>query len=180
MHLDMRFLVDVCATYIVPIAEPHAIRKYTYRAVVDTWHETLLWPARLSGHPMYFVLRYAHLSLAIVTLCGFLLRAYWMVTGSAYLQHRFVKVAPHVVDTAFLLSGIGLVLVLHLNPMRNPWLLAKLLALICYILLGSIALKRGHTLRIRMAALILALLSFAYIVGAAISKSPTSWLAYIG
>jgi uncharacterized membrane protein SirB2 len=126
---------------------------------------------------MYAVLKHLHMTLAVVTLAGFLLRGWWMITGSAKLQRRGVRILPHVVDTAFLLSGIGLVVSMRLGLLQNPWLIAKLVALLAYIVLGTIALKRGPTMSIRVAALVGALLTFAYIVGVAISKSPASWLA---
>lgn len=124
---------------------------------------------------MYLVLKYIHVSLAILSISGFLLRAYWMSQDSPKLKQRVVRVLPHVIDAAFLASGIGLVVLLRLQLMQSPWLVAKLAALVAYVVLGSIALKRGRTLRIRLIALVFAVLSFAYIVGVAISKSPASW-----
>ena len=126
---------------------------------------------------MYPALKTLHMSLAAVTLGGFLLRAWWMSNGSRHLRNRLVRILPHVVDSAFLLSGIGLIAALNIQLLSSPWLLAKLVALVAYILFGTIALKRGRTPLIRHAALVLALLTFAYIVGVAISKSPASWLA---
>ena len=126
---------------------------------------------------MYVVLKNVHIGFAILSISGFLLRAYWMSQDSTMLQLRVVRVLPHVIDAAFLVSGIGLILLLHLQLMQSPWLVAKLAALVAYVVLGSIALKRGRTLRIRLIALVFAVLAFAYIVGAAISKSPASWLA---
>lgn len=128
---------------------------------------------------MYLVLKNVHVSLAILSISGFLLRAYWMSQDSPKLKQRVVRVLPHVVDAAFLVSGIGLVLSLQLQLMQSPWLVAKLAALVAYVVLGSIALKRGRTLRIRLIALVFAVLSFAYIVGVAISKSPASWFAML-
>ena len=86
-------------------------------------------------------------------------------------------VVPHVVDTAFLLSGIAMVWMLDLNPFTQPWLIAKFTGLIAYILLGTIAIKRGGTLQIRMIALVGAVSVFAYIAGVAFTKSPFSWIA---
>ncbi|MDH5216033.1 MAG: SirB2 family protein [Gammaproteobacteria bacterium] len=126
---------------------------------------------------MYPALKTLHMSLAAVTLGGFLLRAWWMSSGSGHLHNRLVRVLPHVIDSAFLLSGIGLIYALNLPLLKSPWLLAKLAALVAYIVFGTIALKRGRSPLIRHAALLLALLIFAYIVGVAISKSPASWLA---
>ena len=54
----------------------------------------------------------------------------------------------------------------------HGWLTAKVFGLIAYIVLGTIALKRGRTPGIRTAAFCGALLVFAYIVAVAMSKSP--------
>lgn len=128
---------------------------------------------------MYLVLKNLHVSFAILSISGFLLRAYWMTQGSKLLQQRVVRILPHIVDAAFLATGIGLILLLQLPLMQSPWLVAKLAALIAYVVLGSIALKRGRTMRMRLIALACAVLTFAYIVGAAISKSPASWFAVL-
>ena len=125
---------------------------------------------------MYWPLKYTHLVLALLSLCGFLLRGFWMMRGSTLLDHRAVRTLPHVIDTLFLISGIALVLVLSLPVMQSPWLLAKFAGLVVYVVLGSIALRRGPTLAVRQVSFVGAVSAFAYIVGAAVSKSPASWL----
>ena len=93
------------------------------------------------------------------------------------------RIAPHIIDTLFLASGIALVVMLGLNPMQHSWLLAKFTGLFGYIVLGAIALRGGRTLRsgrtqrIRVIAMLAAMAVYAYIVGVAFSKSPQSWLA---
>jgi len=99
-----------------------------------------------------------------------------MMVESDYLQHKAVRIAPHVIDTLFLLSGVALVFALQLNAFSEPWLLAKFAGLIAYIVLGTIALKHGRAMQIRIIAFIAALAMFAYITGVALSKSPASWL----
>ena len=128
---------------------------------------------------MYFIIKYTHLLLAFVTISGFILRGYWMSTGSALLSHRVTSIAPHIVDTFFLLSGIAMVYLLNLPVIQSSWLLAKFAGLIVYIVLGAIALRRGPTLQIRMIAFVGAVSAFAYVVGAAVARSPASWLAYL-
>lgn len=128
---------------------------------------------------MYSTLKLIHISAAILTVSGFVLRGFWMLAESPNLERRIVRVAPHIIDTVFLLSGIGLIWTLNLPVLNQPWLLTKFAALIAYILLGTIALKRGKTKRIRIVALALALLTFAYIGGVAMSKSMGSWLAFL-
>jgi len=129
---------------------------------------------------MYLALKLAHITAAILTISGFALRGFWMLTDSANLDRRIVKIAPHIVDSVFLLSGIGLIWILRLPVMSQPWLMAKLLALVLYVLLGTVALRRGKTKRTRTIALLLAILTFAYIAGAAMNKSVGSWLSFVG
>lgn len=116
---------------------------------------------------------------AIATISGFVLRGYWMMQQSDKLQLKFVRIAPHVIDTLFLLSGFALLWVLQINAFSQPWLLAKFAGLIGYIILGVIALKRGSTKQIRVIAFIAALALFAYIIGVALARSPASWLTFL-
>jgi len=124
----------------------------------------------------YLILKAIHIVAAMTTISGFLLRGYWMLTESDKLQHRVTRIVPHVVDTVFLLSGIAMVWMLHLNAFTQPWLIAKFTGLIAYILLGTIAIKRGRTPQIRVIAMVGAVSVFAYIAGVALTKSPFSWL----
>jgi uncharacterized membrane protein SirB2 len=127
----------------------------------------------------YVFLRQLHTILAILAIAGFIVRGYWMLTASERLQQRVVRIAPHVLDTLFLLSGIAMLVAISLNPFLESWLLAKFAGLALYILLGMLALTHGRTLRLRAIAFIGALSAFTYVVGVALSKSPVSWIAYI-
>ena len=129
---------------------------------------------------MYQVLKFVHISLAILSIAGFALRGVWMFRESSKLDRKIVRVVPHVVDTAFLISGIWLVVELQLNVMQQGWLIAKFVGLILYIVFGAIALRRGRTIRIRTAAFVAALTAYLYIVGVALHKSPASWLTSAG
>lgn len=50
-----------------------------------------------------------------VTLSGtfFLVRGLWMLLESPMLQHAFVRIAPHVIDTVLLGSAIVLTTMIH-------------------------------------------------------------------
>lgn len=129
---------------------------------------------------MYETFKSIHLGLAAVSFSGFVLRGYWMMMAPALLERRWVGILPHIVDTGFLLSGVALIVVLGLPLATSGWLHVKLAALVVYVVLGSIALKRGRSKRIRVAAFVLALTTFAYIVGVAMSKTAVSWLTFGG
>lgn len=128
---------------------------------------------------MYSFLLTTHAACALLTISGFILRGYWMLQGSPLLRHPVTRVAPHVVDALFLASGIALIVEIRLAVLQNGWLLAKFAGLLLYIALGMIALRFGRSRETRMTAFIAAIAVFAYIVGAALSKSPASWLAYL-
>lgn len=118
----------------------------------------------------YAVLRGLHIGTVHVTLVLFLLRGFWMVTDSPRLQHRWVRIVPHVNDSLLLFAAIAMLVAGGFNPIRQPWLSAKIIGLLAYIGLGSIALKRGKTKSIRVKALIAALGVFAYIAAVAVTK----------
>ncbi|HRF62523.1 MAG TPA: SirB2 family protein [Candidatus Competibacter sp.] len=127
---------------------------------------------------MYGILKHLHLTTVILSFCLFIMRGIWMMAESPHLQARWVRIVPHVIDAILLASAIGLTLTLHQYPFAQGWLTAKVLGLIAYIILGSIALKRGSTQTIRVAAFIGSLAVFGYIVSVALTHSPLGFLAW--
>ena len=122
----------------------------------------------------YALIKHLHITAAVLSILFFVLRAYWSVAGSARLQGRFVKIAPHVIDTVLLVCGVILASMIGAD---QPWILAKIVGLILYIVVGTIAIKRGKKPGTRAIAAIIAVLIFFYIVGIAISHNPLSWFA---
>ena len=123
---------------------------------------------------MYFALKHIHLGCAALSLGLFMLRGAWMFSGSPLLDARFARVVPHVIDTMLLASAIGLMLVIRQYPIVQGWLTAKVVGLLVYIVLGTIALKRGRTRLQRSVAFFAALAVFAWIVLTARHHAP--WL----
>lgn len=125
----------------------------------------------------YFVIKHLHMTAAALSITLFVIRAWWSVQESPQLNARWVKVLPHIIDTALLGLGVTLIVLLSVWPWQLPWLGAKLLALIAYIGIGTFAIKRGKTPQTRAIAALVAIALFVYMVGAAIRHSPLSWLA---
>ncbi|MDX5445256.1 MAG: SirB2 family protein [Zoogloeaceae bacterium] len=125
---------------------------------------------------MYYGIKHLHMLLAVVSILGFLLRGVWMMSGSALLEKRLVRVLPHVVDTLLLLSAIALAVMIAQYPFVAGWVTAKVLGLVVYIALGMIALRRGRTKGIRIAAFFAAIVVFAWIASVAVSKNPAGFL----
>lgn len=116
------------------------------------------------------VLKAVHVGCAAISIAGFVARGIGMLRDSAWRQRRWVKVAPHVVDTLLLISAIWLAIAIRQYPFVHGWLTAKLLALIAYIVFGGIGLNYGPTKTIRVSAWLAALAVFAYIVGVAVTR----------
>lgn len=115
----------------------------------------------------YETLRAAHVAAVVISIGLFALRGAWMVADSPLLTTRVVRILPHVVDTVLLAAGVGLAVLSHQYPFVQPWLTAKIVGLVLYIVLGSIALKRGRSRGVRILALTAALAVVAWIVATA-------------
>ena len=125
---------------------------------------------------MYFAIKNLHVTCVVLSATGFLLRGLWMITGSPLLQHRLTRVFPHIVDSLLLLSAIALAVMIQQYPFSAGWVTAKVFGLLAYILLGTVALKRGRTLGMRVVAFVAALLVYAWIVSVALTKNLAGFL----
>ena len=122
-------------------------------------------------------LKYLHVACAVLSISGYLVRGVWMMRESPWLQKKWVKVAPHVIDTLLLGAGIWLAIRIQQYPFVQGWLTAKVLALIAYIVVGAIGLKYGKTREIRIAAWLGAIVIFGYIVLVALTRQVLPFVA---
>ena len=128
----------------------------------------------------YGLLKLVHVTTVAISGAGFFARGIGMLLDGAWMRTRAARTLPHVVDTVLLVSAVMLAWQLRLSPTGAPWLMAKIVGLVIYVVLGTIALRRGRTRRTRTIAWIAGLLTFAYIVSVAILKTPAGALAAIG
>lgn len=122
----------------------------------------------------YLPIKNLHMTAVGLSILFFIIRAYWSITGSALLQRRVVRIVPHVVDSVLLICGV--ILAAMIGP-NQPWILTKIVLLACYIVVGTVAIKRGRTPTTRLVAALAAVAIFIYIVGVAIRHDPASWFA---
>lgn len=127
----------------------------------------------------YLWVRTLHVACVILSLAGFAARGALMLAESPLLNARWVRVAPHVVDTVLLASAAWLAWVLQQYPFVHGWLTAKVLGLLAYIGFGMVALRRGRTKRLRAVFLALALASASYVVWVALTRDPAGPLAWL-
>ena len=93
----------------------------------------------------YLIIKYLHVTCAVVSASGFALRGYWMLIESPLLSKKLTRVLPHIIDTLLLLSAIALVVMSRQYPVVVGWVSIKIILLLLYIVLGTMALKRADT-----------------------------------
>ena len=81
---------------------------------------------------MYVALKHLHIALAVASALGFVTRGSMMLREAPLLQARWVRVAPHVLDTLLLASAIAVAVVGAINPLRTPWLATKIGLLVAW------------------------------------------------
>ena len=122
----------------------------------------------------YLFLKHLHVTAAAISIVFFIVRAYWSITENGLLQKKVVKIAPHIIDTVLLVAAILLSIMLG-QAAAQPWVLTKIVLLLAYIGVGTIAIKRGRTPRGRAIAAVISVAIFVYIVGVALRHHPASW-----
>ncbi|NOZ51738.1 MAG: SirB2 family protein [Gammaproteobacteria bacterium] len=120
---------------------------------------------------MYILLKFVHVAAALLSIVGFSVRGYLKIIGSSRLDHQWLRIAPHVIDTVLLLSAVILAVELAKIPFVDVWLTAKIVALVVYILLGFIVMRLAKRQAVRVVAYILAIITFSYIVMVALSRN---------
>jgi uncharacterized membrane protein SirB2 len=125
----------------------------------------------------YSALRSVHIGCALVSIALFAVRGGLMLLDSATLRSTLLNTLPHVVDTVLLATAVMLAIASRQYPLATGWLTVKVLLLVVYVALGSVALKRGRTRRIRAGAFVAALLTVGFLVTVARARSPLGFLA---
>ncbi|WP_076419069.1 SirB2 family protein [Colwellia sp. UCD-KL20] len=86
-------------------------------------------------------MKHLHMTLALLSVGLFTLRFAWLLMNSAQLNKKWVKIAPHVIDTFLLVLGVIMAVKLSINPIEQLWLGEKILAVFAYIFTGYYTLK---------------------------------------
>jgi uncharacterized membrane protein SirB2 len=117
----------------------------------------------------YTLLKTVHTSCAAISYVLFVLRGIWRFSGSSIAEQRWTRVVPHVNDTVLLAAALGMVAMIG----YQAFLSAKIAGLIAYVLLGMAAFRWARSTHTRLSAWLAAQFAFFYIVGVALTKSPT-------
>ena len=120
----------------------------------------------------YPQIKAVHIGAVIASGSLFALRGLLMLLRSPATNHAALRYLSYTIDTTLLTAALMLATILHQAPFVNAWLTVKVLLLVVYIVLGTIALKRGKRYAVRATAYVAALCVFGFIVSVAVTRSP--------
>ncbi|GJC03445.1 SirB2 family protein [Aeromonas hydrophila] len=108
---------------------------------------------------MYFAIKHLHLLLIGLAVLMFMLRFYWLQTGSSRAASARTLRLSGWLNGLVVLSGVLLCMVLDLDPLNNatPWLSEKLTAILVVAFLAMMALRLARSNGIRWFAFLGAL-----------------------
>lgn len=121
---------------------------------------------------MYFAIKHLHLLLIGLAVLMFMLRFYWLQTGSSRAASARTLKMSGWLNGLVVLSGVLLCMVLDLNPLNNaiPWLSEKLTAILVVAFLAMMALRLARSNGIRWFAFLGALGWLFFIAKLAVYK----------
>jgi uncharacterized membrane protein SirB2 len=128
----------------------------------------------------YATLRQVHVGFVTASGALFALRAFATLAGARWPLALRARAASWIVDTGLLGAGSLLWATLQINPFVQTWLGAKLLLLLVYVGLGTMALRRARTPAARVAWTAAALGCFGWMVATALAhdpRGPLRWLS---
>ena len=125
---------------------------------------------------LFTVLITVHLISVALTISFFIVRYWWRYSNNPLTDARWVRIAPHCIDTLLLLSGAGLMWKTGYLPFtdKGAWLTEKLFGVIIYIVLGFIALgrRRPRSQQVGFIAFLLGLVVLYIIIKLATTRIP--------
>lgn len=125
----------------------------------------------------YPQIKLAHIAAVFASGGLFALRGLAVQFGAAWAMAAPLRYLSYTIDTVLLTAALMLSSILQMYPFVHGWLTVKVTLLVVYIALGTFALKRGRTRRVRLICWIGALLVFGAIVSVARSHHPLGLFA---
>ncbi|MCL2918093.1 SirB2 family protein [Shewanella litorisediminis] len=119
---------------------------------------------------LYPVFKHLHLTLVAISVIFFVVRFVLKLRESALLQKKVMRIAPHIIDTCLLLSGLLMCFLIKQYPFVDPWLTEKILAVVAYILLAIMAMKSNRNKFFRFFAFLGAIAWVVYAAKIAVFK----------
>jgi uncharacterized membrane protein SirB2 len=124
----------------------------------------------------YPQIKWVHISAVYASGSLFALRGLILHLGGQWAMAAPLRYLSYTIDTVLLTAALLLVVLLHQYPFAHSWLTVKVVLLIVYIVLGTMALKRGRTRGQRVGSWLAALLVYGFIISVAKARHPLGFL----
>jgi uncharacterized membrane protein SirB2 len=125
----------------------------------------------------YPQIKAVHVACVLFSGALFALRGLLVQAGHAGAAHWApLRYLSYTVDTTLLTAALMLLTLLPGAYFANGWLTVKLVLVVGYVVLGSLALKRARTPGARRLFLATALAVYVVIIGIARAHHPLGWL----
>jgi uncharacterized membrane protein SirB2 len=121
--------------------------------------------------------RVVHIGAVLCSGTLFALRGASVLAGARWPMAAPLRYLSYSIDAVLLTAALVLVAMLPSAMFANHWLTVKLVLLLAYVALGSLALKRARSGRVRGICFVGALAVLATMVGIARAHQPLGWLA---
>ncbi len=128
----------------------------------------------------YAQIKWVHVAAVICSGVVFSLRGLLVQLGNSRIAMAApVRYLSYSVDTVLLTAALMLLTILPGAMFANGWLTTKIVLLFVYVGLGTFALTRGRTPRIRTICYVTALLVYLSMIGIALAHHPLGWLLWL-
>jgi uncharacterized membrane protein SirB2 len=137
----------------------------------------------LNGRPVNPVIEFypqaraVHIAAALASGALFALRGTGVLAGARWPMAPPLRYLSYGIDTVLLTAALMLLAMLPAALFANHWLTVKLTLLVIYVVLGSVALKRGRTARVRAVCFAGAVAVYASMFGIARTHQPLGWFS---
>jgi uncharacterized membrane protein SirB2 len=125
----------------------------------------------------YPQIKWVHIACVLASGLLFALRGLLVQLEHANVaQWTPLRLLSYSIDTTLLTAALMLLSILPGAMFANGWLTTKLILLVAYVVLGTLALKRGRTPRMRQFCYVAALTTYVFMLGIARMHHPLGWL----
>jgi uncharacterized membrane protein SirB2 len=127
----------------------------------------------------YPQIKFVHVAAVFSSGILFAFRGMAVQFGAAWAMAAPPRYLSYTIDTVLLTAALMLASILHVDPFVQTWLAVKIVLLVVYVALGSMALKRARTRGRRLVAFAAALLVYGYIISVARAHDPWGVFAFL-
>ena len=120
----------------------------------------------------YPQIKLAHIGLVLASGLLFAIRGLLVMLGQRWAMAAPLRWLSYTIDTSLLTAALMLLVVLQVNPFTTAWLATKLILLVVYVVLGTLALKRVKGRGARLATYLAALAVFGFMYSVARTHHP--------